>query len=1126
MLRKGNSRPSPGPDLWEKWCTKSLSDTSLALVLDLVNYEIVHSHFPASVKPATMSTIFKRGSRTDLSNYRGITCSNLMKNLPFAWLNHNLVPYLAEHDILPQSQIATQPGVQARDLTSFLAQAETYARRHKQPLYMLRRDQRKGFDRLEPDGFYDAVRAYGLPSSLIDLDRSAQADVPYQVKTIFGLTPVFTVSGVTQQGGPFSPLKSTLTTSMANHWIHDILPVDHRFIFRTSLAHAGRPHTPTDSTQLHTQMVEAMDDSIILTPSLPAAKASGLHAERFQAAYGWETNWPKSLLAVVGVPRPPDSVQMPSVNLADPDSPHLVYHTLAVSASHCEFLRTAVNDPTAQYQKIRKMILDFEFPHLPTRLPFTALRRVMSQCLVSRIRPLLSHQPVSRAHASALDRLLATRIHDMLHFPFPFNSSLLFLPLAHLGFDFPSIEHINDAAALDGLTRDLNHHVPTFRAIARITLADWTCTLNNCLHPLGGPSARSFSRSAHLIPSAWTIAVDVLRVHGLSIRPTDLSHLSSGRVALRHVVRTQPAPPVSPSSLAITNLERAGITQLCDVASWPARPCADATLRPHAVVPPALLGKSAFREWPLVSRWLSTLSLSNLTSAFLGCSPGFSVAVFGSLDSDDAVRVPEPSVDEHAMRAANRLDNADPTREGSLSGDDAARAGSLSNVVVARDGSLSSALAARIPFDTWSLALPRADRQTLAENLILAGLRTFSRPALHPSYTNFLASDASALLPPRSPDVTFAATSALGSTVLSLLSPTASSLHGEVLGLISAALLNLRLPADPLPRTIYTDHLNSVHFVSSRLVFHSPRLPPPTSPASPLYSWLLNILRRSPTPPVIEYTRAHTSSSSLPASLNRFVDYLASSSHLSPSLVLPYPTFTLPDYSLYCSDNGFVANTASSYLRTRAHARITSDASFRPNTTLFRHLYDSHEPPSHPYTRASSSYSAVVQLYARSAQLDTRLTRSVRFGDSSPSCHFGCDADETAHHIFVVCPFFTHLRTLAARELFDSTARLLDDVPLQLRANILRVTRLLLHDEPSVWPQYSSHYYLGTLPSLSSLQHASAHPRTIARVIHCWHYACIRLAARIWGSYKRRISSRTPRADAPIALPPHLSHLS
>ncbi|KAI0364746.1 hypothetical protein BV20DRAFT_930099, partial [Pilatotrama ljubarskyi] len=275
LLHKGNPRPSPGPDLWEKWYIKALSDSALSLVLDLVNNEIKNSHIPDSVKPAIMSTIFKRGVRTDLANYRGITCSNLLKNLPFAWLNQLLAPYAAEHGILPQAQVATQPGVQARDLVSFLAQ---------------------GFDRLEPEGFYDAVQAYGLPRALADLDRSVQHCVPYQVKTAYGLTTSFTVSGVTQQGGPFSPLKSTLTTSMVNHWLSDVMVPEDCLMLMSRQGTLGKPHIPDDHLRLHLLMVEAMDDSILLMPSLTALRTAALHADRFQAAYGWETNWAKSLL--------------------------------------------------------------------------------------------------------------------------------------------------------------------------------------------------------------------------------------------------------------------------------------------------------------------------------------------------------------------------------------------------------------------------------------------------------------------------------------------------------------------------------------------------------------------------------------------------------------------------------------------------------------------------------------------------------------------------------------------------------------------------------------------------------------------------------------------------------------
>ncbi|KAF8972557.1 hypothetical protein BDZ97DRAFT_1722685, partial [Flammula alnicola] len=133
LLKKGNSRPCPGPDGWEKWFVKLLSDSALKILLKLLNYIILNSHFPSCVKDTNLSTIHKHSSNTALSNYRGVACSNLV---------------------------------------------ETWAARNNVPLYILQRDQKKGFDMLEPQGFYDAITAYNLPLSIVDLDRSAQENVP------------------------------------------------------------------------------------------------------------------------------------------------------------------------------------------------------------------------------------------------------------------------------------------------------------------------------------------------------------------------------------------------------------------------------------------------------------------------------------------------------------------------------------------------------------------------------------------------------------------------------------------------------------------------------------------------------------------------------------------------------------------------------------------------------------------------------------------------------------------------------------------------------------------------------------------------------------------------------------
>ncbi|KAG1862486.1 hypothetical protein C8R48DRAFT_773916 [Suillus tomentosus] len=295
LLHKGNVRPAPGPDGWEKWQIKCLSDRALQLILDFINYEILESHFPAYVKPSTLSTIHKKDSKFRLTNYYGICCSSFLLNTPFAWLNSLLIPYLAHLHVIPERQVVTQLGVQAHDLLSFLGQIECWSKHTNTPLYALRYNQAKGFDHLKPKGFYDALHAYGLPHSIIAFDRSAQSDVPYSVKTASGLTGSFLISD-------------------------------------------GKVYVPADSLSLPVSMVEAMDDSIIFGCSLTYICKVCLLLEHFQAVYGWSTCWEKSELLALNVFDPPYFLDMPSLDPGNLISTVPVEHRVQVVTTHAEFL--------------------------------------------------------------------------------------------------------------------------------------------------------------------------------------------------------------------------------------------------------------------------------------------------------------------------------------------------------------------------------------------------------------------------------------------------------------------------------------------------------------------------------------------------------------------------------------------------------------------------------------------------------------------------------------------------------------------------------------------------------------------------------------------------------------------
>jgi len=99
MIRCGNHRPAPGPDGWEKWLIKSLSDSALSLVMDL-NFIVMHSLFPGDVKDMWLTMFHKHGIRTNLTNWHGLMISNFMANVPMTCLNYLLVPYAAHNSLM------------------------------------------------------------------------------------------------------------------------------------------------------------------------------------------------------------------------------------------------------------------------------------------------------------------------------------------------------------------------------------------------------------------------------------------------------------------------------------------------------------------------------------------------------------------------------------------------------------------------------------------------------------------------------------------------------------------------------------------------------------------------------------------------------------------------------------------------------------------------------------------------------------------------------------------------------------------------------------------------------------------------------------------------------------------
>ena len=634
LIRRGNARPSPGPDGTEKWCVKSLSDFSLKPFLELHNYMTVNSCFPGDTKDMYLSMFHKRGLRTDLSNWRGLMISNFLANSPMTWLNHLLLtPYIAAKSILPDTQVATQQGVQTRDLTSFLAGLLTWANRSKTTVYALKRDQMKGFDYLAPEGFYDAISAYGLPQEIANIDRAAQTNTKVFIRTAHGLTQPIIVSGVAKQGGPISPLKSTLTTSLGHRLLDDVAKnMQGALTITTSTSDRSDPHQPDDNLSLPVRMIEATDDSIIFARTIPALQSFCLLAERFQYAYGWLTNWQKTSAYVLSPSgEQPDTLSMPSITVQPRVSPLIFsHHDVPLIPDELDFLRVKINNPSYRFRELQDFVEAFTFPKFIGPTPITLIRKIVMQSIASRAHALLSFQPITDTDALKLDRLIAAKVHAISGFPWVFNTEIATLPVSLHGFEFPSIRRITASLAVDGLSRDLNHHISAYRAMALITLADWTCTANDCINPLTEPGIfKDFTRRIHFntIPAAWIVAQ---RQMGLMKPPlvlcsTDQSHVLQGDVSISHILKIlKTHDNTSPSGLSAFSLRAAGIKLIKQLGTW--QPL-NHSLKfiPYCIddkLPPSTRPtEAAKKKWLKVTESLSRSNIGFFFYGSLTCSP-------------------------------------------------------------------------------------------------------------------------------------------------------------------------------------------------------------------------------------------------------------------------------------------------------------------------------------------------------------------------------------------------------------------------------------------------------------------------------------------------------------------------
>ncbi|KAG8775023.1 hypothetical protein FRC16_004910, partial [Serendipita sp. 398] len=903
----------------------------------------------------------------------------------------------------------------------------------------------KGFDYLSPNGFYDAIKAYGLPASIIAFDQAALENVSCSFRTAYGLTEPLIINGVTKQGGPLSPIKSTLTTGMGHLWLNDFLKDNpDRLVVSSMNKGYGNPHTPWESEQLILTTVEATDDSITFAKTMKTLKESTLKMERFQYAYNWTTSWGKSKLYILNEKTDQGNQTSAEIWSIDKESPwdetKHVTHMVQVSRGEFQFLNVSINNSNARFQELLNIIKTFHFSRMSVRPPITLLNRTITTVLLPKLRALLTLQPLDRKHSVLLDKEIGKKVFEEIRTRYTPSLKILTLPTTLFGMGFPSVRRLNDALAIDGLLRDLNHRIDAYRKMARITMSDWTCQYNGCLDPFStyGIHNRPFKTITwdKKLPITWTLAREAMKEIGgdLVIRKTDYSSWKDNGVSLKHIrnclesneraktrVRQSKTsrdqkPNWIPNTRLLTTADKYGLAWSSDFGIW------------------ADNGKFSFREDPDTQTKLN--------------------------------RVPKPTRSNIYDGVKNLLAKAD------------------------------LPILVDIPMD---LALSRVQRESRAKSLIECHVAQGCKRDNNPS--GVIATDGS-MVPANAKlhQVRSVTAAMIGtrSAAWRMEGRAKSIQHGEIFALIAAHI-------NTNTRSIITDHLNAIRMVEvNEQVFHR-KVDKMNGRA--LYRWLFDLRKQRPIP--LTHVRSHTGNGDSNSKLNEEADQLASGAINGRAWTPPEVTFKMDEYMLFSPVDGYIEINPTKYvihMLSEVEARQMEEGT---SLRMARSLYHQFDPPDRLYLKSTSAYSIAVQLLTRSGQLDTMYTRWKRGigSNNHGKCEYGCGMLQDEHHIFVICPYFSDMRREANKMIADGTEKLLKKVDIDegQKDQFRIIAKSLLYDNV-IWPLQQSRFYLGFVPPMNHIQNDMDRKEKL-NIKHSlaiiWHTEMIKLCGRIWGSIMR-----------------------
>ena len=179
-------------------------------ICNMFNKIIDSGFFPDIWSNGIIVPIHKKGSVSDVNNYRGITLVSCLSKLFTSVLNKRIEKICNEHNLISDAQFGFRKGRSTVDAIFILMSlVQNYLANNKR-LYVIFVDMMKCFDSIYRNGLYIKLFKSGIQGKMLRIIRDMYSNVKSCVKQMSSFSDYFSYSVGLRQGEVMSPLLFSL----------------------------------------------------------------------------------------------------------------------------------------------------------------------------------------------------------------------------------------------------------------------------------------------------------------------------------------------------------------------------------------------------------------------------------------------------------------------------------------------------------------------------------------------------------------------------------------------------------------------------------------------------------------------------------------------------------------------------------------------------------------------------------------------------------------------------------------------------------------------------------------------------------------------------------------------------